>query len=44
VMFLRNPATGLFTAAIWIGAAALVYGVMQVVAGFRMRTLKPSPA
>ena len=44
VLFLRNPAVGLFTAAIWIGAAALVYGVMQVVAGFRMRTLKPSPA
>jgi uncharacterized membrane protein HdeD (DUF308 family) len=44
LLFLRNPATGLFTAAIWIGALALVYGIVQVIAGFRMRTLKPLPA
>jgi len=44
VLFLRNPAAGLFTTAIWIGAGALVYGVMQVFAGFRFRKHVPLAA
>lgn len=41
IVFLRNPAIGLFTTAIWIGAGALAYGVLQVFAGFRFRKHKP---
>ena len=44
VVFLRNPAIGLFTTAIWIGAGALAYGVLQVFAGFRFRKHKPVEA
>ena len=44
VLFLRNPAIGLFTTAIWIGAGALAYGVLQVFAGFRFRKHKPVEA
>lgn len=44
VLFLRNPAIGLFTTAIWIGAGALAYGVLQVFAGFRFRKHKPLQA
>ncbi len=44
VAFLRNPAIGLFTTAIWIGAGALAYGVLQVFAGFRFRKHKPLEA
>ncbi|WP_267226563.1 HdeD family acid-resistance protein [Dyella silvae] len=36
VLFAAYPAAGLLTVAIWIGAAALVYGVLQLVAGVRM--------
>jgi uncharacterized membrane protein HdeD (DUF308 family) len=41
IMFLRDPVIGKFTTAIWIGAGALVYGVMQVLAGFRFRKHGP---
>ena len=44
IAFLRNPAIGLFTTAIWIGAGALAYGVLQVFAGFRFRKHKPVEA
>ncbi|AKC86812.1 HdeD family acid-resistance protein [Pseudoxanthomonas suwonensis] len=44
VLFLRNPAIGLLTTAIWIGAGALAYGVLQVFAGFRFRKHKPLEA
>ena len=37
VLLLRNPATGLLATAVWIGAGALVYGVMQVAAGLSLR-------
>lgn len=36
VLFAAYPAAGVLTVAFWIGAAALVYGVLQVVAGVRM--------
>ena len=36
VLLVAYPVAGLLTVAIWIGAAALVYGVLQVVAGVRM--------
>ena len=36
-LLLRNPATGLLATAVWIGAGALVYGVMQVAAGLSLR-------
>jgi uncharacterized membrane protein HdeD (DUF308 family) len=39
-LFAAYPAAGLLTVAIWIGAAALVYGVLQVVAGVRMHRWK----
>lgn len=44
IAFLRNPAIGLFTTAIWIGAGALAYGVLQVFAGFRFRKHQPLAA
>lgn len=37
VLFVAYPVAGLLTVAIWIGAAALVYGVLQLVAGIRLR-------
>ncbi|MET3653246.1 HdeD family acid-resistance protein [Dyella japonica] len=40
VLFAAYPAAGLLTVAIWIGAAALVYGVLQVIAGVRMHRWK----
>lgn len=39
VLFVVEPAAGLVTVALWIGAAALVYGVLQIIAGFRLRKL-----
>lgn len=36
-LFVFFPAAGLLTVAIWIGAIALLYGVLQVWAGFRLR-------
>jgi len=40
VLFAAYPAAGVLTVAFWIGAAALVYGVLQVVAGVRMHRWK----
>lgn len=42
VMFFAYPLAGLLTLTIWIGAAALVYGVLQLVAGVRMHRWKTS--
>jgi len=39
LLFVAYPAAGLVTVMIWIGAAALVYGVLQVIAGLRLRKL-----
>lgn len=41
-MFIAYPLAGLLTLAIWIGAAALVYGVLQLIAGVRMHRWKKS--
>lgn len=38
-LFLMSPAAGLVTVALWMGLGALVYGVLQIVAGFRLRRL-----
>ncbi|WP_313317361.1 HdeD family acid-resistance protein [Stenotrophomonas sp.] len=40
VMFALNPLSGLIVTSLWIGALALVYGVLQVVAAFRLRALR----
>jgi uncharacterized membrane protein HdeD (DUF308 family) len=40
VVFVAYPAAGLLTLAIWIGAAALVYGVLQLMIGVRMHRWK----
>ncbi|HET6553655.1 MAG TPA: DUF308 domain-containing protein [Dyella sp.] len=40
LMFVAYPATGLLTIAIWIGVAALIYGILQLVAGVRLQRLK----
>lgn len=37
VMFALNPLAGIAVTAMWIGALALVYGVFQIVAAFRLR-------
>jgi uncharacterized membrane protein HdeD (DUF308 family) len=39
ILFLANPAASLFTLMLWIGAAVLVYGVFQIMAGWRLRRL-----
>jgi uncharacterized membrane protein HdeD (DUF308 family) len=39
VMFALNPLGGLMVTSLWIGAMALVYGVLQVVVAFRLRGL-----
>ena len=44
VVFLRNPAIGLFATAIWIGAGAVVYGLFHVFAAFRFRKHTPLAA
>jgi uncharacterized membrane protein HdeD (DUF308 family) len=36
VLFAAYPAAGLLTLAVWIGAAALVYGVLQLIAGVKV--------
>ena len=43
-LLLRNPATGLLATALWIGAGALVNGVMQVAAGLSLRRARNLPA
>jgi len=40
VLFVAYPVSGLLTVAIWIGAAALIYGVLQLAAGLRMHRTK----
>jgi uncharacterized membrane protein HdeD (DUF308 family) len=42
VLFFAYPIAGLLTLAIWIGAAALVYGVLQLIAGVKMHRWKAS--
>ncbi|GAA5067657.1 HdeD family acid-resistance protein [Lysobacter panacisoli] len=39
VLFVMSPAAGLVTVALWVGLGALFYGVLQIVAGFRLRRL-----
>jgi uncharacterized membrane protein HdeD (DUF308 family) len=41
-MFVAYPAAALLTVAVWIGAAALVYGILQIMAGLRLRRWKPA--
>lgn len=40
IMFVVSPLTGLVVTAWWIGAGALIYGVLQIVAAFKLRALK----
>lgn len=37
VLFVMYPVAGLVTLALWIGIGALIYGVLQIIAGFRLR-------
>jgi uncharacterized membrane protein HdeD (DUF308 family) len=39
VLFAVYPLAGLITVALWIGAGALIYGVLQVMVGLRLRKL-----
>lgn len=39
VLYVLNPVVGLKVTTIWIGAAALVYGVLQIIAAFKVRRL-----
>ncbi|MNN05081.1 acid-resistance membrane protein [compost metagenome] len=39
VMFALNPLSGLVVASLWIGALALIYGVLQIIVAFRLRSL-----
>jgi uncharacterized membrane protein HdeD (DUF308 family) len=39
VMFALNPLAGLAVTTFWIGLLALVYGVFQIIAAFRLRKL-----
>ena len=39
VMFALNPLSGLVVTSLWIGALALVYGVLQIIAAFKLRSL-----
>ena len=40
ILFVISPLTGLVVTAWWIGAGALIYGVLQIVAAFKLRALK----
>ncbi|MFT3761698.1 MAG: HdeD family acid-resistance protein [Pseudoxanthomonas sp.] len=42
VLFVLNPLSGIVVTTLWIGAFALVYGIFQIVAAFRVRRLKAS--
>lgn len=42
VLFVLDPLGGLWVGTLWIGAAALLYGVLQVGAGLRLRRLARS--
>ena len=44
LLFIGSPGLGLFATTVWVGAAALVYGAIQVVAGFKLRKLQRVPA
>jgi uncharacterized membrane protein HdeD (DUF308 family) len=37
VLLIAYPGAGLVTVALWIGVAAMVYGVLQILTGWRMR-------
>ena len=39
LLFALNPLSGLTVASLWIGAMALIYGVLQVLVAFRLRAL-----
>lgn len=39
VLFALFPLSGLLVTTLWIGASALIYGVLQIVAAFRLRKL-----
>ncbi|MGC4028429.1 MAG: DUF308 domain-containing protein [Steroidobacteraceae bacterium] len=39
VMFVLNPVAGIAVTTVWIGALALVYGLIQIFAAFRLRKL-----
>ncbi|HLU61747.1 MAG TPA: DUF308 domain-containing protein [Gammaproteobacteria bacterium] len=39
VLFVVFPMTGLITVALWIAAAAIAYGILQIIAGVRLRRL-----
>ena len=39
VLFIAEPLAGMVTSALWIGILALVYGIFQIVASFRIRKL-----
>jgi len=39
VLYILNPVGGLAVTTIWIGAAAIVYGVLQIIAAFKVRRL-----
>ncbi|HEY0334454.1 MAG TPA: DUF308 domain-containing protein [Stenotrophomonas sp.] len=40
LLFVRFPVKGLMVTTIWIGAGALVYGFLQILAAFKVRRLK----
>jgi uncharacterized membrane protein HdeD (DUF308 family) len=40
ILFVISPLTGLVVTAWWIGAGALIYGVLQIVAALKLRALK----
>lgn len=42
LMFVASPVAGVVVTTIWIGAAALVYGAIQVFAAFKLRSLRYS--
>ncbi|HEY5781881.1 MAG TPA: DUF308 domain-containing protein [Lysobacter sp.] len=37
VLLIAYPGAGLVTVAWWVGIAAMVYGVLQIITGWRMR-------
>lgn len=39
VLYVLNPTGGLAVTTIWIGAAAIVYGILQIMAAFKVRRL-----
>jgi len=40
IMFVISPLIGLVVTALWVGAGALIYGVLQIIAAFKLRALK----